>query len=107
MSNRNWSELCFDFTFKMTDGSQPEVRSTIAQVLAWERNHKGASWISAGRSLTDMIWLGWAALKKQGQTEDDFQLFASRVEDFAADPVKWDEGGDVLPDPTPTDQSVG
>lgn len=86
---RNWSQLAFDFVFRMEDGSEIETRSSVADAIRWEKNHGGKSFVEDTPATTDLVWLGWAAGKRAGAITDDFELFASRLADFAAEPVKW------------------
>lgn len=102
---RNWSQLAFDYVFILDGGERLEVRSSVADAIRWEKNHGGKSFIEDTPSTSDLVWLGWAAAKRKQLTSDDFDLFASKIQDFAADAISWDEGDDAGLDPTQTAQS--
>lgn len=100
MSNKNWSDLVFDFVILTDDGGRVEVRNKIADVIRWEKNNK-RSFVDTRPGISDLMWLAWAAGKRAGLVTDDFDLWASRIEDFAADAVTHEL------DPTRPDQSAG
>ena len=100
-----WSGLVFDWRYEMEDGQVFATRGAIRDVIQWERNHKGESFASKnGRSTTDVMWLGWAALKRKGLTDLDFESFALQVIDFAGDDIERNED---VEDPTGADTSAG
>jgi hypothetical protein len=93
-----WSNLIIDFTFLMNDGAEIRVRNSLADVLQWEANNKGQSF-QENASTTNLVWLGWAAAKRQKLTDLEHRLFTRELDDFAMEVV--DRGAD----PTNPDQS--
>lgn len=101
---RNWSQLAFDFVFKLDGEPDLEVRSSVGDAIQWEANHGGKSFVEDTPSTTDLVWLGWAAAKRQKLIDMDFKLFGRKLLDFSTTPLSWDVDGDGL-DPTETEQS--
>lgn len=65
-----------------TDGSTAEVKTTVGDIVAFE---KANGRLLDSKSLSDISWLVWRAATRLGQTGDEFQVWADKVDDY--DPV--------------------
>lgn len=86
---RTWSQLAFDFTLKVEGQGDIEVRSSVGDVIRWERLN-GRGFMDKKPGATDLLWLGWAAAKRQGLLTDDFDTFTTKILDFSTEEIDWE-----------------
>ena len=85
------------FRVQLADQDEPlVVRSSVGDVVAWERQHKALYHENVG--VSSMLWLAWKAARRLGVvTDPTFEQFSPRVIDLEVETE--DE------DPTQTDLS--
>ena len=93
-----WSKLVYDYQFRMLDGATINVTSALRDAIQWEKNHGGTSFVAQTPSLTDLVWLGWAAAKRAGLTTLDSEGFMDQIEDYSMSDPEWVAEGPTLPD---------
>jgi hypothetical protein len=71
-----------NFNVKYVDGSAAEAVASVADQVAFEREHdKSIATISTDFRLSDICWLAWHALKRRGATGDPFDTWLERVDE--------------------------
>lgn len=87
---------------EFADGREEDVRVLLADKLKYEHTARIHKWEADANTLTGQLFLAWAAAKRSGLTDSEFELFKSEVVDFFMtndDP----EGNEVE---TPTSESI-
>jgi hypothetical protein len=74
-----------DFVIKLDGGKRIEVDTKPADLVRFERQFKlPVEVISSDPRVEYAMFLAWAAAKRTGQTDEDFDTFMDHVEDFDA-----------------------
>lgn len=97
----------FHFNIHLTDGQIIDVKNSVADVLVWEKAN-GKSWAASDRpEFRQLIWVGWAAAKRQGMTEvKKFDDFVPLVDDFELIDDETDDDEQSETDPTQPEAST-
>lgn len=101
----NLSGAKFHFNIHLTDGQIIDVHNRVGDVIVWEKANK-KSWAASDRpEFGQLLWVGWAAARREGKTEvKKFDDFAPLVDDFEL--VDDDEDEQSETDPTQPEAST-
>lgn len=101
------SGLRFRFDVWYNNGSPPQTIITdVRDVLQWERNHNGKSFVADEPSIDQLLWLAWAHAKRTGQTDLQFTQWTDTLDDFDSDQADR-PGEDDGNEPVPTNEEAG
>lgn len=81
----------------LPDGRVLETKSTVADTMLWERTARKHKW-SLNISENPQTWetfLGWAAIKRSGQTEQGYEAFCDEALEISV--TIPDDDGEVGP----------
>lgn len=113
------SGVRFKFLIEYTGGESVVIVNDLRDVLQWERNHGGQSFVANEPSLDQLLWVAWAKAKRTGQTDLRFEKWTDTIEDFDPDQADkpgtesdeddatTDEDGEPTTDPVPTNAGAG
>jgi hypothetical protein len=85
-------------TAELSDGRTLEAKTTVADTMLWERTARKHKW-SLNVQDNPQTWetfLGWAAIKRTGQTDLGYEAFCDEALEITVT-VPDDEGADVGP----------
>lgn len=73
-----------NFAVSYADGSAAVAVASVADQVAFEREHdKSIATLSSDFRLTDMCWLAWHSLYRNGKITEQFESWLERVEEVA------------------------
>ena len=88
-----------DVRAELPDGRVLETKTTVADTMLWERTARKHKW-SLNISENPQTWetfIGWAAIKRSGQTDLGYEAFCAEALELT---VTIPEGTDGEVDPT-------
>lgn len=105
------SGLRFRFEVWYNNGNESQVIITdVRDILQWERNHNGRSFVAEEPSIDQLLWLAWAHAKRNGMTDLQFPQWTDTIDDFDSDQAErpGTEGVDEdAIEPVPTNAEAG
>lgn len=73
-----------NFNVKYVDGSAADATASVADQVAFEREHdKSIATISTDFRLSDICWLAWHSLHRNGKITEQFDTWLERVDEVA------------------------
>lgn len=110
------SGIRWKFDIEFNDGHEPlHYVNDLRDVLQWERNHNGRSFIGGGEPAIDqLMWVAWAKARRENWTTLRFEQWTDTLDDFEVDQADKpgsgpdvDDQGEPVADPVPTNGEVG
>lgn len=93
------------YVVEMADGRLIEVQTGLVDVLRWERHYKKPWFDAEGMSVSRLMFITWAALKRTGVDVGTLQQFEESVTELHLE--QQDEDGDEFGAPDPTNPEDG
>lgn len=76
------SGLRLHYRVETSDGNVIDVKTALIDMLRWEKDHAGRSWLEE-QTVTSALWVVWAAGRRLGLIEGNDQAgWAASVVDF-------------------------
>jgi hypothetical protein len=72
-----------DLRITYADGSAVDIAATTADLVAFEEHFNRSVVTLADPRLTDICWLGWRSVTRQGKTTADFASWLDSVDDVS------------------------